>query len=151
MDPPSDEVTPMIDDDTPGPDEPAPELDQHGPSGVPPSVLVPGPAAAQPGLPAPSRSAGGRVVEFVVAHAAEQAGVASVAVHVVSVQPVEWPDAGLGCGRPGMDFAQVITPGFLVVVEIGGTRLTYHTDATRRVVACDAAPPPAIEVTLPVR
>jgi hypothetical protein len=89
---------------------------------------VPSPPALPPGSDAPVRQA--------IADAARQAGVDPAAVSVVNVEPHEWPDSGLGCRGSGGIFAQVITPGFLVVLEAGGRRLEYHTDSGRQVVRC---------------
>jgi hypothetical protein len=131
------ELSPVTDEDTPETEEMKRGLEPIGPI-VLPSEPVPGPAEAQPCRPAPAPpAAASMVIDLVVAAAAQRASVDAAAVRVVSAQPVDWPDAGLGCGQLGMAFAQVVTPGYLVVVDIGGTRLTYHTDAARRVIACD--------------
>ena len=37
-----------------------------------------------------------------------------------------WPDASLGCPEPGMMYAQVLTPGILVVLSYGGELHRYH-------------------------
>lgn len=68
--------------------------------------------------------------------AAGRTGVDPSAVQVVSVQAREWSDTSLGCPKPGMFYAQVITPGYLILLEAGGQRLEYHTDAGRRVELC---------------
>jgi hypothetical protein len=57
-------------------------------------------------------------------------------VRLIRVEAREWSDASLGCPKPGQMYAQVITPGYLVVLEAGGQRLEYHTDAGRRVELC---------------
>jgi hypothetical protein len=72
-----------------------------------------------------------RVVGLAVADAAARHGVAPDAVRVVRVEPRQWPDSGLGCPRPGMGYAQVITPGYLIALEAGGAILEYHTDRSR--------------------
>jgi hypothetical protein len=67
-------------------------------------------------------------------------GLAPEAVRVASVEAVEWPDASLGCPQPGMMYAQVITPGYRVVLEAEGQTYEYHTDEGRFVVLCDNGP-----------
>lgn len=64
---------------------------------------------------------------------------AAEAIQVVSAERVEWSDASLGCPQPGMMYAQVITPGYLVILEAGGKRYEYHTDEGRFVVLCEQA------------
>lgn len=62
-------------------------------------------------------------------------GIAIASVKVESVQAVEWPDASLGCPQPGMMYAQVITPGYRILLKAGDEAYEYHSDA-ERVVLC---------------
>lgn len=55
-------------------------------------------------------------------------------IQVVSHEVVDWPDTSLGAPRPGYMYAQVITPGFKVVLRHGDKCYEYHTDMNRRVV-----------------
>ena len=59
----------------------------------------------------------------------DAAKVQNVDVDVVTVssgQPVDWSDASLGCPDPNKSYIQVITPGYLVLLEAGGVTLEYH-------------------------
>ncbi len=96
-------------------------------SGLP--RFAPSPAAS----PVPAEP----LVARAVADAAERAGTVPAAVAVVEVEAREWPDRSLGCPQPGMGYAQSITPGYLIVVEVHGRRMRYHTDHAQ-VVYCDA-------------
>jgi len=49
-------------------------------------------------------------------------------IKVVSSQFVEWPDACLGVAPPGTVCAQVLTPGYLIVLEARGRQYEYHTN-----------------------
>lgn len=71
-----------------------------------------------------------------VAEAAGRVGIDPSAVQVVSVQASEWPDTSLGCPKPGMFYAQAVTPGYLIVLEAAGQRFEYHADAGRRIELC---------------
>ena len=51
-------------------------------------------------------------------------------VQVVSVTPTEWPDACLGAGEQDEVCAEVITPGYEVVLRLNETQYTYRTDQT---------------------
>ena len=51
------------------------------------------------------------------------------------VEPVDWPDSSLGCPQPDMMYAQVITPGYRVVLALDDQEYVYHTN-TRRAVFC---------------
>ncbi len=66
-----------------------------------------------------------------VADAAARTGVPASEVTLLSVSPREWADRSLGCAKPGLGYAQVITPGYVIVVEVRGRQLEYHTDQAR--------------------
>ena len=91
---------------------------------------VSSPSVAARALPTPSGDSSALVAQA-VADAAARSGVAPDAVRVVRVEPREWPDSGLGCPKPGTGYAQVITSGYLIVLEAGGQTLEYHTDRSR--------------------
>ena len=58
-------------------------------------------------------------------------------VAVETVEEVAWRDSSLGCPQPGMMYAQVITPGYRIILRLGGVRYTYHADLSRRVTLCE--------------
>lgn len=61
-------------------------------------------------------------------------------IGVTSTEAVDWPDACLGVTQTGVMCAQVITPGFRIVLAVNGRPYEYHTDADgRAVVAVTAA------------
>lgn len=67
-----------------------------------------------------------KAVAAAVADLAERLGIKADQVAVIAAESVEWRDASLGCPQPGMMYAQVITPGYLIVLEAGGTQYPYH-------------------------
>jgi len=81
-----------------------------------------------------------QVVQLAKEDLARRLDLSPEAIKVVSVEAVEWPDTSLGCPKPGMMYAQVITPGYRVVLEVKGETYEYHTDEGRSVVACGQAP-----------
>lgn len=93
---------------------------------------TPPPAATAPAAPrAPRPSAS----QLAVADLAGQLGIAAEAITVRSVEQVEWNDASLGCAKPGQMYAQVITPGYRIVLEANGQSHEYHTGGGR-VIRC---------------
>lgn len=78
-------------------------------------------------------------VRAAMTDAAAIGGVDAGDVTVVAVEPVVWPDASLGCPEPGMFYAQVETAGYRVVLVVGGTEVTYHTDSAQGVVRCEGS------------
>ncbi len=62
-------------------------------------------------------------------------------ISLTSVEAVQWRDSSLGCPEPGMAYLTVITPGYLILLEVDGETYEYHTD-TNRVVYCEDPQPP---------
>jgi hypothetical protein len=81
----------------------------------------------QPAVPDEARA----VVQLATADAALKGGADPSAVRLLSLQPRDWPNASLGCPQPGQGYAQVVTRGYLIILEAAGKRLEYHTDLRR--------------------
>jgi hypothetical protein len=77
-----------------------------------------------------------KAIDAALADAANRLGVPRAQLRAARVERREWPDASLGCPQPGMMYAQVITPGYLVVVAGASKQLEYHTDTRGRAVFC---------------
>jgi len=56
------------------------------------------------------------------------------AIRVVSAEAVDWSDACIGIHEPGQMCAQVITPGYSIIVDVDGQSYELHTNATGSVV-----------------
>ena len=59
---------------------------------------------------------------------AQQTGLPVEKITLVSMEAMEWRDSSLGCPQEGFMYAQVITPGYLIVLEVEGKQFEYHTD-----------------------
>jgi hypothetical protein len=57
---------------------------------------------------------------------------------VVTIEPTQWSDSSLGCGKPGARSAQVMTKGYTVVLERQGQRHQVNV-AGSHAVMCDSA------------
>lgn len=57
-------------------------------------------------------------------------------ISLVSIEAQEWSDASLGCPQEGFMYAQVITPGYLIVLETGGVEYEYHTNQSDLAILC---------------
>jgi len=112
---------------------------------------TPKPETAAPGAtPAPQPDNR----DLALADLAARLSVAPDAITVKAVESIDWPDASLGCPQPGMMYAQVITPGYRIVLEVDGKSYEYHADTQRHVVYCEskgAQPLPGGESTENVR
>jgi hypothetical protein len=71
-----------------------------------------------------------------IADLSEQTGAPTDEISLVSMEAVEWSDASLGCPQEGFMYAQVITPGYLIILAAQGQEYEYHTDQTTNVVLC---------------
>jgi hypothetical protein len=66
-------------------------------------------------------------------------GVPAKEINTVSVEAVQWPNASLGCPLPGVIYAEVLTPGFKIILVGQGEEYEYHSDYSQdRIIYCDA-------------
>jgi hypothetical protein len=80
-------------------------------------------------------AAAARAFEAARRDLASRLGVAESEVKAGYLRRTTWPDASLGCPRPGEMYALALTPGFVIELEVAGARHVYHGDG-RRVVSC---------------
>ena len=83
-----------------------------------------------------------RLVEQARGDLANRLGIPADQISVSSVQAVTWPDSSLGCPLPGMAYAQVLTPGVLILLEAGGSVYEYHAGRRSNVFYCENPEPP---------
>jgi hypothetical protein len=60
-------------------------------------------------------------------------------VHYVGPIAVEWPNSALGCPEPGMNYMDVITPGYQLQFLVGDKWYFYHTRGTEAFKYCPDA------------
>ncbi|MCO6450672.1 MAG: hypothetical protein J5I90_07760 [Caldilineales bacterium] len=68
--------------------------------------------------------------------AADALDVTPADVTVVEVEQIDWNDSSLGCPQPDYLYAQVITPGYKVTVEVAGETHFVHMDMSGHGVLC---------------
>ena len=101
------------------------------------ATASPGIRPTRIGSPQPTRSAEeAKMVDMARQDLAKRESVAVDQVKVVSVTSVQWPTTALGCPQPGIMYAQIVTPGYRIVLESKGQTYEYHSDRGRRVVYC---------------
>jgi hypothetical protein len=92
------------------------------------------------GPPMPPRNKGVDIENPLIIQAkedlAERLDISPNQIALLSFEAVVWPDSSLGCPQPGMFYAQVLSPGYRVILEVNGERYMYHTDNRQRVVYC---------------
>ena len=72
---------------------------------------------------------------------AQRALVRRESITVLEAAQREWPDGSLGCATPGMNYMQMVTPGYLVRLQANGQSYSYHSDLKGRFVLCDGGVP----------
>jgi hypothetical protein len=118
---------------------PSPALAPASPAAVSPPTVSPAPARSPSVSPSPSSGpADPQTLAMQAARqdAATRLGVPADSLQIQDVQPRQWNDRSLGCPRPGVLYAQVVTPGYSLLVVGGGRRLEYHTDDRGVAVFC---------------
>ncbi len=103
---------------------------QSAPTALPrsPSTPTPSPVVTPPEAEA--------AVAAAKKHLADRLQRPAQEITVRQVEAVEWPDSSLGCPKPGMMYAQVITPGYRLLLVADGASYEYHTDRAGRAVPC---------------
>jgi hypothetical protein len=118
-------------------------LDACGPSGgsqsATPVATAPPPAVAPVASSVPGSNLSPdqqAAVAAAVQDATSRLGLSPGDVSLERVEAREWGDSSLGCPQPGNLYSQIVTPGFLIVINTGGKQLEYHSDTRARVVLC---------------
>jgi hypothetical protein len=75
---------------------------------------------------------------------AQRLSISVTQVSLVESIEVEWSDSSLDCPQPGMEYLQVITPGYRILLEVNGTNYEYHSNRDAYIVYCDNANPPIL-------
>ena len=109
---------------------------------LPTSTPGAGEGQTQPYPPPPTGapSQGSRIPAVLAAiqSLASTLGLPTDQIKLISVEAVEWPDGCLGVSRPDVLCLQVITPGYLVVLEANGQQYEYHTNQDGSIVISTA-------------
>jgi hypothetical protein len=90
----------------------------------------------RPSADEPQMFAAGRLAKLARADLAARLKIEPQAIKTRFLRPQSWPDASLGCPKPGELYAAVVTQGFLIELEAGGKPYRYHSDQNR-VVPCE--------------
>ena len=75
---------------------------------------------------------------------ARRLGVPVAAIEVKSAEPVSWPDTSMGCPEPGSMYAQVITPGYRIILSYESKEYSYHSDSDGPPFLCEKPSPIAM-------
>lgn len=102
-----------------------------------PAVSGPSSGVATPaGTPAEIDATARPLVDLARAELAKELGVKGDDISPLTIEQVEWSDSSLGCPTAGMNYLQVVTPGYRITLQAQGKTYEYHTDSASRVVQC---------------
>ncbi|HEX9921101.1 MAG TPA: PA14 domain-containing protein, partial [Anaerolineae bacterium] len=85
--------------------------------------------------------------QLAINHLVGLTGLPASEIRLISQQAVTWNDSRLGCGPDDVSGAQVLTPGYLIILATRGQQYEYHTDLGTRLVLCQPTPTPTHTVT----
>jgi hypothetical protein len=83
------------------------------------------PLSAEPGREVDIEA---RLADQAKADLAQKLDIPVTQIEVIQVEAVDWPDASLGCPQPGQMYAQVITPGYQIILSVQGKEYDYRTN-----------------------
>lgn len=82
------------------------------------------------------------LIEQAKADLAQHLSISSTDIIVLDAKVVAWSNSSLGCPQPGMAYADVITPGYLIVLQFNHQVYEYHAGKNSEVFLCDDPSPP---------
>lgn len=112
------------------------------PPQVPPSTVAEATATPQgdvqltPSMATPPAAGLQNLIERIKEDLAGRLALSETAIEVAEVMEVEWSDSSLDCPQPGMDYLQVITPGYRIVLQANNQSYEYHTNRDAYFVYC---------------
>jgi hypothetical protein len=97
-----------------------------------------------PSIPAPLDPNLQKLVIMAKEDLAQRLSLSVTEIKLIEIAEAEWSDSSLGCPQPGMDYLQVITPGYLILLESNGTQYEYHSNRDTYAVYCENSNPPLL-------
>lgn len=76
-------------------------------------------------------------VQAAIADASARFRVPEAEVAVAGALDVVWADGSLGCPEPDMAYTQALVDGYLLTLEVGGDRVSYHGEDGRPPFLCE--------------
>jgi hypothetical protein len=67
---------------------------------------------------------------------AKRLSITVIEINVAEATEVIWPDSSLGCPQNGMAYLEVLTPGYLSMLEYANKQYEYHADKHMYVIYC---------------
>jgi hypothetical protein len=71
---------------------------------------------------------------------ANRLNISTDSIEIITVELVTWPNSGMGCPQPGMEYAQVPVDGLLIQLSVDGVEYNYHSGGSRDPFLCQPSP-----------
>ena len=68
-----------------------------------------------------------RVKKLASTSLSSQLEIREISLTPIGIELIDWPDASLGCPKPGYLYAQVITPGYRITFDLNGVIHKIHS------------------------
>lgn len=89
-------------------------------------------------MPNPDAESNLFVGPLVMIQLSAQTGIDIEEMEIISTEAVEWPNSALGCPEAGQMYADMIVPGYRLLIEAQGETFDVGTDeAVSRIALCD--------------
>lgn len=63
-------------------------------------------------------------------------------IELLEAKEVVWSNSSLGCPKPGMYYADVLTPGYLIRLSVNQVEFEYHAGRSGGLIYCQDPQPP---------
>jgi hypothetical protein len=100
------------------------------------------PTRMKPLLPTPSASGLEGLIEKTKEDLAQRLSVPISDISLVEAKEVTWSDGSIGCPQPGMMYAQVLMPGYLIKFKYDEREFEYHAGRGGSPIYCKNPLPP---------
>ena len=80
-------------------------------------------------------------VDAAVSDLADRLSMDPLAIEVLYVEEVTWPDPSLGCPVPGMRYRQIPIDGYRILLRADGKTFAYHGGGSRGPFLCEHPSP----------
>jgi len=107
------------------------------------SHAAPPPASNVTSSPTTSSEARDRAFRAAATQLSKDVNAPRDSIAGVSQDEMTWRDSCLGCARTGESCAQVLTPGYRVVLRVSDATYEYHTDLGGKARLCGQNPSPS--------
>lgn len=95
-----------------------------------------------PQMDPPSNPAIDDLIDKAVQDLSERLGIEPDEITLVEAREVVWSNASLGCPQPGMAYADVLTSGYLIILNANNFEFEYHAGKKSEVFYCQNPEPP---------